>query len=223
VTLLHPLSHRFHPASTTAATTDDAAISAAPNAPSNLDSSHALRRSCRFITALLLRIQTNRIESSHPSRPSHRRYCPALPPLHPVRACRAWETERAKILRDRSSKAEADKQASLTAAREEVQKFYADRDTNVGKQQKTNRTYCSSTLRVLIAHYVLPFICLCPLPSADEKNYRSDMKTTFESGARWEKVNKLISTQPRPNEKAGTSRVDRMRKVLLQLKTEKKA
>ena len=58
--------------------------------------------------------------------------------------------------------------------------------------------------------------------SADEKNYRSDMKSTFESGQRWEKVNKLISTAPRPNEKAGTSRVERMRKLLIQLKTEKK-
>lgn len=48
------------------------------------------------------------------------------------------------------------------------------------------------------------------------------MKTTFESGQRWEKVNKLISTAPRPNEKAGTSRVERMRKLLIQLKTEKK-
>jgi len=60
-------------------------------------------------------------------------------------------------------------------------------------------------------------VCL----SADEKNYRSDMKSTFDSGARWEKVNKLISTAPRANEKAGTSRVERMRKLLIQLKAEK--
>lgn len=109
---------------------------------------------------------------------------------------RLWEKERATILRDRASKAEADKQQALTAAREEVSKFYADRDANVAKQQKTNR--------------------------ADEKNYRADMKATFESGAKWEKVGKLVSTQPKPNEKAGTSRVDRMRKLIIQLKTEKK-
>ena len=66
------------------------------------------------------------------------------------------------------------------------------------------------------------FLFLFPIRSADEKNYRSDMKSTFESGQRWEKVNKLISTAPRPNEKAGTSRVERMRKLLIQLKTEKK-
>lgn len=77
-----------------------------------------------------------------------------------------------------------------------MNKFYADREAQLQKTQKTNR--------------------------ADEKNYRSDMKTTFESGQRWEKVNKLISTAPRPNEKAGTSRVERMRKLLIQLKTEKK-
>lgn len=69
---------------------------------------------------------------------------------------------------------------------------------------------------------LLPICLLLLSCSADEKNYRSDMKSTFESGQRWEKVNKLISTAPRPNEKAGTSRVERMRKLLIQLKTEKK-
>ena len=117
-------------------------------------------------------------------------------PLFPSTLGRQWENERSKVLRERAAKAESDKQTALTTAREEVQKFYADRDATVTKQQKTNR--------------------------ADEKNYRADMKTTFESGQRWEKVSKLISTQPRPNEKAGTSRVDRMRKLLIQLKAEKK-
>jgi hypothetical protein len=100
------------------------------------------------------------------------------------------------VLRDRATKAQADKEALLSGARDELAKFYADRDAQLAKQQKTNR--------------------------ADEKNYRSDMKTTFDSGARWEKVNKLVSTAPRPQEKAGTSRVDRMRKLLIQLKAEKK-
>jgi hypothetical protein len=49
------------------------------------------------------------------------------------------------------------------------------------------------------------------------------MKSTFESGARWEKVNKLLSTQPKVGEKPGQSRVERMRKLLIQLKAEKKA
>ena len=100
------------------------------------------------------------------------------------------------VLRERAAKAEADKQALLSGAKDEVNKFYSDRDATLAKQQKTNR--------------------------ADEKNYRADMKSTFESGARWEKVNKLISTAPRAGEKAGTSRVERMRKLLIQLKAEKK-
>lgn len=111
-------------------------------------------------------------------------------------ALQLWEKERAVILRDRASKAEADKQALLSSAKDEVNKFYADREANLAKQQKTNR--------------------------ADEKNYRSDMKATFDSGARWEKVNKLVSTAPRAGEKPGSSRVDRMRKLLIQLKVEKK-
>lgn len=108
-----------------------------------------------------------------------------------------WEKERAEVLRQRADKATKDKQAAIDQAKEEISKFYADQDAKVDKQKKVNR--------------------------GDEKNYRSDMKTTFESGARWEKVGKLISTQPKANEKAGASRVDRMRKLLIQLKTEKKA
>jgi len=54
-----------------------------------------------------------------------------------------------------------------------------------------------------------------------KKNFKTDMKATFEHGNRWEKVNKLVNTQARPNEKAGTSRVDRFRKILIQMKTVK--
>lgn len=140
-----------------------------------------------------------RIGATSESKPQLGRLMPFVCVFDCVCVCcvRRWEAERATILRDRAAKAESDKAALLTSAREEVSKFYADRDATVSKQQKTNR--------------------------ADEKNYRSDMKTTFESGQRWEKVSKLISTQPRPNEKAGTCRVERMRKLLIQLKAEKRA
>jgi len=134
-------------------------------------------------------------------------------------ALRAWEEERAQVLRERQAKAEADKQRMLQEAKDELDKFYADREATLTKNKKTNR--------------------------ADEKNYRADMKSTFESGSRWEKVNKLISTQgssaarsapsASSSEKsaaagaqggasgsAATSRVERMRKLLVQLKAEKK-
>jgi hypothetical protein len=74
-----------------------------------------------------------------------------------------------------------------------------------------------------VSSFLFPFLFLPFCFSADEKNYRSDMKSTFESGARWEKVNKLLSTQPKVGEKPGQSRVERMRKLLIQLKAEKKA
>ena len=102
----------------------------------------------------------------------------------------------------------------------------AENGHHTGVIDRSSRGACISDP---CAHSFLPFslllsfyCCFPVLSSADEKNYRSDMKTTFESGQRWEKVNKLISTAPRPNEKAGTSRVERMRKLLIQLKTEKK-
>lgn len=185
---------------------------------------------------------------SLPAAVPRRRRCSRLS-FSSVFPVRLWEQERSVVLRDRAAKAEADKQALLTGAKDEVNKFYTDRDATLAKQQKTNR--------------------------ADEKNYRADMKATFESGgqsrdlralrslrcenalfeaaaakavnlrpaivptssplafvapcvcfacpaARWEKVNKLVSTAPRAGEKAGTSRVERMRKLLIQLKAEKK-
>ncbi len=80
-------------------------------------------------------------------------------------------------------------------AKEELAKFYSDNENRLQKQAKVNR--------------------------ADEKGYKQDMKSTFESGTQWEKVNKLVNLQPKVNEKAGQSRVERMRKLLIQLKAQK--
>jgi len=42
----------------------------------------------------------------------------------------------------------------------------------------------------------------------------------MEYGSSWEKVTKLVNLQPRADEKPGSSVVDRMRKLLIQLKNE---
>jgi len=106
-----------------------------------------------------------------------------------------WERERAEVLRERQAKADAEKDAQIQTAREEIAKFYADAEAKLEKTKKTNR--------------------------ADEKNYRTDTAAVFANGTKWEKVNKLVNLAPKPNEKPGSSRVERYRKLLTQLKSEK--
>jgi len=106
-----------------------------------------------------------------------------------------WEFDRKIVLAERQQKADDAKNELLSRAKEDLAKFYADQKAKIEKTQKTNR--------------------------ADEKNYKQDMKQLFETGSRWEKVNKLVNTQPKAAEKPGTSRVDRYRKLLIQLKAVK--
>jgi len=106
-----------------------------------------------------------------------------------------WETERSKFLSDRRSKAESDKAANLAKAKEELSKFYADADARLEKTKKVNR--------------------------ADEKNYKIDTAAIFANGTKWEKVNRLVNVAPKAGEKPGQSRVERYRKLLIQLKAEK--
>jgi len=55
----------------------------------------------------------------------------------------------------------------------------------------------------------------------EEKNFITEMASLMEFGSQWEKVHKLVNLQPKPNEKPGSSRKDRMRGLLIQLKHEK--
>ena len=106
-----------------------------------------------------------------------------------------WEKERAEILRERQSKADAEKAEQVSTAREEISKFYADQASKLEKNKKVNR--------------------------ADEKQYRSDTAAIFANGTKWEKVNRLVNIAPKTGEKPGSSRVERYRKLLVQLKAEK--
>jgi len=106
-----------------------------------------------------------------------------------------WERERSEILRERQAKADTEKQQQIQTAREEISKFYVDQEAKLEKTKKINR--------------------------ADEKNYRADTAAVFANGTKWEKVNRLVNVQPKHAEKPGSSRVERYRKLLTQLKGEK--
>merc|ERR1712130_358381 len=56
----------------------------------------------------------------------------------------------------------------------------------------------------------------------NEQGYFSEMKDLMQHGAPWEKVGRLVNLAPKANEKPGTSKVNRMRQLLIQLKNEKK-
>lgn len=108
-----------------------------------------------------------------------------------------WEKQRKEELSRRAAQAATSKSQLEQTAKAELDKFYADRNASLQKTQKTNR--------------------------ADEKNYKTDMAATMANGTRWEKVTKLVTLQPKSNDKSGSQggRTDRMRKILIQLKTAK--
>jgi len=108
-----------------------------------------------------------------------------------------WEKQRGELLRERQAKADAEKQKNVQVAKDEIDKFYADQKVKLEKTQKINR--------------------------ADEKNYRSETAAIFANGTKWEKVNRIVNTGPKHGEKPGTSRVERYRKLLIQLKSQKEA
>jgi len=117
------------------------------------------------------------------------------PPADEETPLSIWEKQRGEILRERQAKADAEKQKNVQVAKEEIDKFYADQQGKLEKTKKINR--------------------------ADEKNYRSETAAIFANGTKWEKVNRLVNTGPKHGEKPGSSRVERYRKLLIQLKAQK--
>lgn len=106
-----------------------------------------------------------------------------------------WQSDRSEVLRQRRDEARDKKEAAKDAAKATLKQFYDDRDARLGKVKATNRE--------------------------EEKNVQAEMASLMEFGSTWEKVHKLVNLQPKPNEKPGSSRVDRMRNLLIQLKHEK--
>jgi len=107
-----------------------------------------------------------------------------------------WQSKRAEELRRRRDGAREKKEQLKEAGKEEIAKFMAERETKIQKAKSIN--------------------------AEEEKGFVTDMATLMEHGSQWEKVHKLINLQPKPNEKPGTSRKERMRGLLIQLKHEKK-
>lgn len=106
-----------------------------------------------------------------------------------------WESEHRSALMEKRNKARAEKEKLLENAKADIEKFYNERkekQNNIKTQNKEN-----------------------------EQNYFSEMGDLMQYGDPWEKVGRLVNLTPKPNEKPGTSKVDRMRGLLIQLKNEK--
>lgn len=106
-----------------------------------------------------------------------------------------WEAEHRQVLMEKRTKARQDKEKLLEKAKSDIQKFYEERKEKQGNIRIQNKEH--------------------------EQNYFSEMSNLMQYGAPWEKVGRLVNLTPNPNEKPGTSKVDRMRTLLIQLKNEK--
>jgi len=117
-----------------------------------------------------------------------------------------WQQERQSELAARDQKAKAEKSRIQQEGKEAVAKFHAERQEKIRKLQATNR--------------------------ADEVAWRKDMEQAGQGGNVWEKVGKMVnlkSSDASPNANANPAnakqpvqqRKDRMRSLLLQLKSGK--
>jgi len=102
-----------------------------------------------------------------------------------------WQEQRAQVLSERRRKAEDQKATNLAAAKQELSSFYALRDDRMKNAKKQNRT--------------------------EEASSKKEYEALMQFGTRWEKVNRLVNVAPKPSDK-GAGRLDRMRKLLIQLK-----
>jgi len=110
-------------------------------------------------------------------------------------AIKEWEEKHRETLLQKRNAARAEKEKLLEKAKEDIEAFYEER-----KKKK-------ATIKIQ--------------NKEAEENYFSEMKDLMEFGAAWEKVGRLVNLTPKSNEKPGTSKVDRMRTLLIQLKNEK--
>jgi len=107
-----------------------------------------------------------------------------------------WEAEHRAALMEKRNTARAEKEELLERAKTDIQKFYDERKAKQTNAIERNKGH--------------------------EENYFAEMRDLMAHGAPWEKVGRLVNLTPKPNEKPGTSKVGRMRRLLIQLKNEKK-
>jgi len=107
-----------------------------------------------------------------------------------------WEMEHREKLKDKRNTARAEKEKLIEQAKTDIEKFYEERKDKQANIKTQNKEH--------------------------EQRYFQEMKDLMQYGAPWEKVGRLVNLTPKPNEKPGTSKVGRMRRLLIQLKNEKK-
>merc|ERR1712150_18046 len=106
-----------------------------------------------------------------------------------------WEMEHRDKLKDKRNTARAEKEKLIEQAKTDIEKFYEERKDKQANIKTQNKEH--------------------------EQRYFQEMKDLMQYGAPWEKVGRLVNLTPKPNEKPGTSKVGRMRRLLIQLKNEK--
>lgn len=103
-----------------------------------------------------------------------------------------WQSARNQLLTTRRNAAYEKKEVQQQTAKDELAQFNVDRKAKIDKIKSQNRE--------------------------EETNFKTEMDNLMQFGSQWEKVHKLVNLQPKPNEKPGSSRVDRMRNLLIKLK-----
>lgn len=108
-----------------------------------------------------------------------------------------WEREHRAMLLEKRTKGRQEKEAILERARESIEEFYKNLEEKQQNIKSANREA--------------------------EENAKQELIDVMQHGDAWEKVGRLINLTPKPNEKPGSSKVNRMRGLLIQLKNEKKS
>jgi hypothetical protein len=106
-----------------------------------------------------------------------------------------WYKKREVILRERAEREQEDKERLISEAKADIEKYKSEYDGRISKQKKSNRV--------------------------EEKQFRDDMKSLMEHGTVWEKVARMTNLTPKTVEKGQQPRVERMRKLLIQLRSQK--
>jgi hypothetical protein len=105
-----------------------------------------------------------------------------------------WEADRAQVLAQRRDAALAAKEKQQSVARDEISKFYQDREAAIHKNVNRNR--------------------------AEEKESRADLESVMQYGTLWEKVARLVDLNPSAAKTYKRADLVRMRTLLLQLKND---
>ncbi|ETO08208.1 C2 domain containing protein [Reticulomyxa filosa] len=94
-------------------------------------------------------------------------------------------------------------------AKDDIQKFHDDRKKRIAEAKKQNKY----------------FFCLCSQKKKKKKieeQLREDLQSVFEHGTVWEQVSRMVNLQDSTENKGPSGDQERMRKLLIDLKNDKK-